>query len=156
MTPTTLQDDLELLAERHEVDADVLSDHIRKNFEGSVVSLKSLEPLVREILRRFRRLPRKKSVDGTYPSLGGYRSFKAWCQFVLHRSDRTVRYMLSGGNQNRRQKPSDDVETFSAMSEKSVPAGRIINSLATQLSIADKAKCRYLVQQISDLLRRFQ
>jgi hypothetical protein len=97
-----LQAALTAVAERHEMDVDVLSNRIRENFNGSMLSLKQLEPLVSEIRRRFKHLPRKQKVDGTYPNIAGYRTFKDWCGRVLHHSDRAVRYMLKGGNNNRK------------------------------------------------------
>ncbi len=112
--PSDLQTVLQLLPERHEMDGDALSNHIRDNFCGSLLSLRQLKPFVQEILRRFKCLPRKKSMDGTYPTISGHRTFKSWCGGVLHRSDRTVRYMLKGGNKKR--KTSDgQVDTVSAL-----------------------------------------
>jgi hypothetical protein len=97
-----LQAALTAIAERHDVDVEDLSVHIQENFSGNLMSLKQLEPLVSEILCRFKHLPKKRKVDGTYPNIAGYRTFKKWCLGVLNRSDRTVRYMLNGGNKNRK------------------------------------------------------
>jgi hypothetical protein len=60
---------------RHGMDADVLTQHIAANFSGSLLSLRQLKPFIEEILRQFKHLPKKKSVDGTYPAIAGYRTF---------------------------------------------------------------------------------
>src|ERR1700737_865188 len=95
--PSDLQTVLDLIPERHTMSDDSLSKHIQDNFSGSLLSLRQLKPFIEDILRRFKRLPRKKSVDGTYPTIYGYRSFGAgkidkvgWCQGVLHRDERTA------------------------------------------------------------------
>lgn len=133
--------DKNLLAERHELDAEALSEHIRANFSGSLCSLRQLDPFVREMLRRFKHLPRKRGVDGTYKNISGHRSFKSWCNGVLNRSDRTVRYMLAGGN-GKRSKPQSD-ENVSAL------AARLLKYLDVQLDRVDRSK-KYLV--ISEII----
>ncbi|SRR6266849_5880653 len=114
-----LQTVLERLPERHEMVDDALSRHIQDNFCGSLLSLRQLKPFVQEILRRFKRLPRKKSMDGTYPTISGHRTFRSWCGGVLHRSDRTVRYMLKGGNK-KRQASKGQTETVSSLNADAI------------------------------------
>jgi hypothetical protein len=106
--PSDTQAVLQLLSELHNIDDDTLSKRIQDNFCGSLLSLSQLKTPVQEVLRRFKCLLRKKSMDGRYPTISGYRSFGAgkidkvgWCQGVLGRSDRAVRYMLAGGNKRK-------------------------------------------------------
>jgi hypothetical protein len=93
---------VELVKSRHNLAPEVLSDYIRQHFSNdSLLSLRQLAPFVEEIRRRFRTLPRKLDIHGKRPTLCGHRKFSDWCKAVLNRSDRTVRYMLSGGNLKR-------------------------------------------------------
>src|SRR5580693_6539200 len=106
--PMEIQEVLAVLDSRHEMDVEILSKRIQDNFSGSMLSLKQLKPLIVEILRCFKTMPRKKRLDGTYPTIAGHRSFCAgkkdsvgWCMGVMGCNARTVRYMLAGGNKNR-------------------------------------------------------
>jgi hypothetical protein len=78
-----------------------LTQYAKDHFSGSLLSLRQLEPLLREIKRRFRYLPRKIGVDGKRKMIGDCTKFSDWCKQVLQRSDRSVRYMLAGGNTKR-------------------------------------------------------
>jgi hypothetical protein len=155
--PSDLQTILQLVPERHEMDGDSLSNHIRDNFSGSLLSLKQLEPFVSEILRRFKRLPRKKSVDGTYSTISGYRSFGAgkidnvgWCQGVLHRSDRTVRYMLKGGNKKRKE-PKTQVESVSVLD-----AAALLKYLDRHIGDLDSTQQKLLVEELAKTVARLE
>lgn len=88
--------DLELLNKRHEVPDEALTAHIAQNFSGSLLSLRQLAPFVAEIRRRFKILPRKRGVDGQHKTISGCRTFKSFCETVLHRKPRTVRHALRG------------------------------------------------------------
>ena len=65
-------------------------------------------PLLKEVKRRFKILPREKQVDGTYLEIDGATSFEKWCEkhekFIG--SSRNAYYILDGGNKNRKPKPS--------------------------------------------------
>jgi hypothetical protein len=87
-----------LLDERHTADPEVLTKYIRMNFGGTLLSLRQLEPYLRELRRRFKLLPRKSGVNGEFKTIDGQRFFKDWCPAVLHKSDRTVRHMLKTAN----------------------------------------------------------
>jgi hypothetical protein len=89
------QEILQLVERRHELDANDLSEHIRQNWGGSLLTLRQLEPFVSEILRRFKCLPRKRQVNGDFARIAGHRSFKSWYNGVLNRKERSVRYMLA-------------------------------------------------------------
>jgi hypothetical protein len=106
---STIPQVVALLDVRHDASNEELCAHIRSNFHGNINSLKILEPFVREVLRRFKHLPRKKNVDGTRPSIGGETSFAKWCPAVLGKTARTVRYMLAGGNKKRNITTGKDV-----------------------------------------------
>lgn len=105
---------LQLLESRHEIAADELSEFVSANFGGNLLTLRQLEPYIVEIKRRFKTLPRKMGVDGTYKTISGHRSFKSWCQGVLKRTDRTVRYMLAK-SKNEERKSTKRTETISAV-----------------------------------------
>ena len=145
-----LQAVLIALAERHEMDVDVLSNRIRENFNGSMLSLKQLEPLVSEILRRFKHLPRKQEVDSTYPNIAGYRTFKDWCVGVLDHSDRAVRYMLKGGNNNRKCFNSR-LATVSVLDIDGV-----MRYLKTNLASLDRPQQEKLAQELGTVLGQTQ
>jgi hypothetical protein len=89
---------------RENMTDDSLTQYAKDHFSGSLLSLKQMAPLVLEIKRRFRHLPRKLGVDGKRKTIGDCTKFSDWCQRMLHRSDRTVRYMLAGGNTKRSKK----------------------------------------------------
>jgi hypothetical protein len=147
---SALQAALAAIAERHDVDVEDLSTHIQENFSGSLMSLKQLEPLVSEILRRFKRLPRKRNVDGTHPNIAGYRNFKSWCEGILHRSDRTVRYMLNGGNKKRKD------SKVQAESVSALDAAKILKYLDTHVSDLDLPQRKLLAQGLPQFLNRLK
>jgi hypothetical protein len=144
----SLQDALNTLEERHDVDVEVLSNHVRENFNGSMLSLRQLEPIISEILRRFKHLPRKIAVNGEYPTIAGHRTFKSWCDGVLHRTPRAVRYMLAGGNKKRQTSKQESVSPLDAVA--------ILNYLDRHVSKLDKTQRRLLSQGISQLLTRLE
>jgi hypothetical protein len=151
--PMEIQEVLAVLDSRHEMDVEILSKHIQDNFSGSMLSLKQLKPLIVEIKRCFKRLPRKKSLDGTYPTIAGHRSFGAgkadkvgWCLGVLHKDDRTVRYMLAGGNVNRGSL-KHRMETVS-----SLDIGLVMRYLTTKLGTLDRPKQEQLAKGLEQFV----
>ena len=149
-----MQATLATLDSRHEMDSDDLTKYLYENFSGSLLSLKQLHPLIAEMLRRFKRLPRKKSVDGTYPTIAGYRSFGVgkrepigWCQGVLHRNARTVRYMLAGGNKAKATPKKERV---------SVDARTIMKYLDEHICDLDLRQQRILARGLASFLTRLQ
>jgi hypothetical protein len=109
-----MQPDLSLLARRYEVSPEELSEFVSANFGGNLLTLRQLEPYITEVKRRFRLLPRKAGIDGKYKVIAGHRSFKSWCQGVLGRTDRTVRYMLAK-SKNEEQRLGKRTESISAV-----------------------------------------
>ena len=105
--------DFGLLDNRHTATNDVLNDYIQTRFGGNLLSLRQLEPFIREIRRRFKTLPRRKQLNGEYKTIGGCRNFKSWCLTILKRPDRTVRHMLATAN-NQHKKLSADKEVTAA------------------------------------------
>jgi len=149
----SIQDALQAIESRHEDDAETLSIRIQENFSGSLLSLRQLEPLIREILRRFKRLPRKAGVDGKFATIAGHRSFGpgkvdkvGWCQGKLKRSDRTVRYMLSGGNRKRKE---PRVETVS-----SLDAATVLKTLDRNIGRLDANQQKILAHALPAVLSR--
>ena len=136
--------DLVKLERRFDLSADELSAHIQQNFGGSLLSLRQLEPLIREMLRRFKHLPRTIGVDGKRPSIAGCTTFKMWCRTILNRTDRTVRYMLAGGS---KPNPETKKEKTSA---KPKTAAQIRAFLDTQVSLVEGLARRQIVQAISE------
>ncbi len=122
MTQATLQDALTAIDTRHTMTNDEISICCRDNFSGSMLSLKQLEPVIRDVQRRFKILGRKQHMDGSYPNIFGYRSFGSihdkeeykkvlrvgWCEGVLKFDVRTVHYMLNGGNKKKKSKPKKE------------------------------------------------
>lgn len=52
-----------------------------------------------------------------YKTIHGHRNFKSWCHEVLHRTDRTVRYMLQK-SKNEGPKTERKAETISAVLDR--------------------------------------
>lgn len=108
--------DLQLLAQRHEIADECLTDYIRQNFSGSLLSLRTLAPFIKEIRRRFRCLPRKRGVDGNFKMIAGCRTFKEFCSKVLNRTDRAVRYAIAGiGSKPKEKAERSRTEIISAL-----------------------------------------
>jgi len=144
MSASPIDERSTLLEQRYDMSADDLSNHIRQNFSGSLLSLKQLEPFIREMLRRFKRLPRKVGVDGKRRPIAGCTTFKMWCRTVLNRQDRTVRYMLAGGS-----KPKATARTERISAHAKAPA-QIREFLDKQVSFATGAARRQLVTAIQE------
>lgn len=98
--------------DRYEAPAEELSQYVSENFGGNLLTLRQLEPYIREIQRRFIILPRNRGVDGQFKTISGCRSFKLWCSNNLGRTDRTVRYMLAKAKNEPKRKTT---ETISAV-----------------------------------------
>jgi hypothetical protein len=151
---TNIQEILATLDSRHELDSDDLTKFLYEHFSGSLLSLKQLQPLIAEVLRRFKTLPRKKSVDGTYPTIAGYRSFGVskrepvgWCQGVLHRNARTVRYMLAGGNTAKATPKKERV---------SADARTILKYLDEHVSDLNVTQQKILARGLTSVMTRLQ
>ncbi len=132
-----MQPNLQVLEQRHEMPAEDLSNFVSTNFGGNLLTLRQLEPFIVEIKRRFKTLPRKMQVDGTYKTISGHRSFKVWCRGVLNRTDRTVRYMLAKSHEkatNQEQKSEQRAETISAVLD------RCVKYLAKQRKLVTESK----------------
>ncbi len=110
--------DLKLVEKRHDVSPEILTRYIADNFVGNLLTLRQLEPFISEVKRRFKILPRKKDITGNYKTIYGCRTFKAWCLGVLHRSDRTVRYMLAKAHGDKKKNTVERAETISAVSSR--------------------------------------
>jgi hypothetical protein len=108
---------LQLLEQRHETPSEELSDFVANNFGGNLLTLRQLEPLIIEMQRRFKSLPRKLGVDGKYKTIAGHRSFESWCHGVLGRNARCVRYMLMRAREPKNSEPKSrkQAETTSAI-----------------------------------------
>jgi hypothetical protein len=136
---------LEQLESRHELSDEFLTDYIRQNFNGSLLSLRQLEPFVKEILRRFKRLPRKKGVDGQYKTIGGCTSFKKWAPAVLGRTDRACRYMLERAHSDKLKKPTETEESISAVSEQ------IVKYIRRKLdNLEDETLCPAIIAAVTE------
>lgn len=97
--------DVELVKNRRDVDGETLGEYVELQFNGVCMTLRHLLPLIAEMKRKFTLLPRGKQVDGTYRTIRGCRSFKEWVETKLRRSERSVYYLLGGGNpQNEKAK----------------------------------------------------
>jgi hypothetical protein len=151
---TDIQEVLATLDSRHEMDSDDLTKYLYENFSGNLLSLKQLQPLIAEVLRRFKTLPRGKSVTGMYPTIAGYRSFGVskrepigWCQGVLHRNARTVRYMLAGGNKAKSQPKKERL---------SVDALTILKYLDEHVSELDGTQQRLLARGLTSFMTRLK
>ena len=90
--------DVAMVENRHNVDGDALSEYIERHFEGVFATLRHIRPLLEEMRRRFKTLPRGKRPDGTFHTIRGCRNFKEWVLTTLHRSERAVYYALEHGN----------------------------------------------------------
>jgi hypothetical protein len=112
-----LEEILAVLPTRHEETDEKLSSLVRYRFSGSLLSLEQIIPLIEEIKRRFKHLPRKVGVDGKYKTICGHRTFKSWCKGVMNRHDRTVRYMIAGAKNPAEKKEEQKAEVF-AVSER--------------------------------------
>jgi hypothetical protein len=103
--PPAFSPGMDLLKNLHEVDGEKLGEYIEGRLGGVCTTLRHLQPLIVEIKRRFKLLPRGKRMDGTYNTIRGCRTFKEWVATKLKRTDRAVYYLLSGGNpQNEKAK----------------------------------------------------
>jgi len=103
-----------MVKQRTTVDANELCVYTRTLIQAKmrdvfVAETKMLlaRPLLKEVKRRFKILPREKQVDGTYLAIDGGTSFEKWCE--IHEkfigSSRNAYYILNGGNKNRTPKP---------------------------------------------------
>jgi hypothetical protein len=95
-----------MVKQRTTVDATELASYTRTLIGTKMRDVFVARPLLKEVKRRFKILPREKQVDGTYLEIDGATSFEKWCEkhekFIG--SSRNAYYILNGGNKNR--KPS--------------------------------------------------
>ncbi|MFY9531874.1 MAG: hypothetical protein WBC04_05740 [Candidatus Acidiferrales bacterium] len=117
--------DVELVKNRREVDGDTLSKYIEGQFRGVCTTLRHLLPLIAEMKRKFSLLPRGRQVDGTYRTIRECRSFKEWVETKLKKSERTVYYLLAGGNpQNEKARLGKE-----SVTKQASPAARLANAI---------------------------
>ena len=97
-----------MVKQRTTVDATELASYTRTLIGTKMRDVLVARPLLKEVKRRFKILPREKQVDGTYLEIDGTSSFEKWCEkhekFIG--SSRNAYYILNGGNKNRKPKPS--------------------------------------------------
>jgi len=97
-----------MVKQRTTVDATELASYTRTLIGTKMRDVLVARPLLKEVKRRFKILPREKQVDGTYLEIDGATSFEKWCEkhekFIG--SSRNAYYILNGGNKNRKPKPS--------------------------------------------------
>jgi hypothetical protein len=155
MAGSAIQEAILALEGRHEVDVESLSVHIRDNFQGTLLSLRQLTPLIKEVLRRFKTLPRKAGVDGKFATIAGHRSFGVgkndsvgWAKGVLGKDARTVRYMISGGNKRRTESKRETVSTIDARS--------ILKKLDCDIGRLDVRQQRILASELPAVLKRLK
>lgn len=101
---------------RYEMSAEELTRVILSNFSDSTLKLRQLKPFIEEIRRRFKHRPRKIGVDGKYTLVAGHKTFKSWCDGVLHRTDRAVHYMIKKASGDK--KKESKTESISVISER--------------------------------------
>lgn len=78
--------------------SDALGVHVRDGLVGVAQKLVELKPYIEELWRRF----------DNGDKILGCSTKKEFCEDVLHRSPRAIRYMLAGGNpDNVRQQPAE-------------------------------------------------
>jgi hypothetical protein len=82
-------------------------DELAAHIEGAILTLRLVAPLVEEMKRRFQNLDRSKQVDGTYKTIGGCRSFKKFCETVLHRTEQAVYLMLRKDDSSKSKEKSE-------------------------------------------------
>jgi hypothetical protein len=143
-TPMSAADVCAALEVRHnEMTAEELTHLVQSNFSGSMLSLRQLKPFIEEIRRRFRHLPRKVSVDGAYKTIAGHRNFKSWCDGVLRRTDRAVRYMLAkaSGDKKKSKNESEDISAVLAL------VGRYLTKKADKFEGSERAEFLKAVEE---------
>lgn len=106
----------DIVNRRHDMDSESLTEFVIQNFEGNLLTLRQLEPFISEVKRRFRTLPRTPDVHGNRPTISGCKNFATWCQKVLRRTDRTVRYMLAKAKEKKLKETI--AETVSALTKE--------------------------------------
>lgn len=77
--------------EASRMDSKALARYVSGRMVGILVNLADLRPFVTELWNRFDLLKGNQTIAGC-------RTRKEYCEKVLHRTDRAVRYMLAGGN----------------------------------------------------------
>lgn len=130
--------DMEIVKNRHHENGEVVGKYIEDHVQGVHTTLLHLRPLIDEMKRRYSLLSRKKQVDGTYQTIRGCRSFKEWVEKRLGKSERTVYYLLRGGNpQNEKAK----LERKAAKQRRNAPYTVMLTAQAAPLeAVTKKAK----------------
>jgi hypothetical protein len=92
-----------MVKQRHDVDATELAIYTRNFISTKMRDVLVARPLLVEVKRRFKNLPREKQVNGLYLEIDGATSFEKWCEKheKLIGSSRNAYYILNGGNKNR-------------------------------------------------------
>ena len=104
-----------------EMDGEVLGEFVEQNWNQAMGNVHGLIFLVKEMKRRFKRLDRKKQVDGTDLTIRGFRSFDKWFTEVTGKSRREAYYLLeteekknerNAGRRTSEKEKGTDSETF--------------------------------------------
>lgn len=123
--------------------SDQLAEHVRDGIGGVYFSMAMIAPYIQELWRRFETL-------GAGESISGCRTKKEYCETVLNRTPRAVRYMLAGGNPVSKRNPGKQRETVSSSGE---PAPVHNADAASGSNIQKLQKVQDLLEQASNLIR---
>jgi hypothetical protein len=104
----TLPEQAEIISAARDMGDEELAAFVSKTYISAFNTLRGAEPYIRELHERFLKLKFGQSICGCT-------SWKGFCETVLNRSDRAVRYMLAGGN------PSNNkAKIYGSLSRESV------------------------------------
>jgi hypothetical protein len=90
-----------------QLDSEFLGSHVEQNWEAIASNTRAFAYLLREMQRRFKLRDRHKKVDGTYHTIRGFTSFKAWFKHATGKSYRAAYYALKA--ENAKHKPKGGV-----------------------------------------------
>ena len=106
--------------ERTEVSSAQLSEDAVEDFEISLLWFRRLQPRIEEMRRRFKLLPKGKTLAGNYETIENCRSFEEWCERVLHKPAKVVCYLLQGGPTESKapREKTDEIRSLSFTKEE--------------------------------------
>ena len=90
-------------------DSESLGSHVEQNWETIASNTRAFAYLLREMQRRFKLRDRHKKVDGTYHTIRGFTSFKAWFKHATGKSYRAAYYALN--SENAKHKPKGGIHS---------------------------------------------
>lgn len=97
---------LVLKAHAHDLSNEALAKHLlNSGLRATLRKLTELLPYLDELTKRFTHLRKGQTI-------AGYTSMDAFCLGELHRTSRTVRYALSGGNPNNKKSEESEPKSF--------------------------------------------